>query len=194
MKALLLLVLVLLACSPEPKNPSAAERASVVLLRSSLELGSDGDNGGTLEEQRFPACGAVATSPQGMVTAAHCVGVVGSDVTFVDYLTWWRTSNGSATARVARIDGELAVIDVQQQLFSWVLVDAAHDGPGTLVRGFEVTQTTVTGDHISTQLYHEDSGSGVFQGDSLVGIVIACDSANDSDCAATGGRFAPVLE
>jgi hypothetical protein len=187
-KAMLLALLALLvACGPGAAGGGATpESASLVVMGQ-----RENPDEGTVEQ--YPACMAVAIAPTAILTAAHCEPV-GDAFLIVDAVTWQRTASGVAFADLAFDAGEVRALVPRQPLLNWAVPGEARDGPASFVVVRESTigqlPTELRGDHMTGMVEHGDSGSGIFQGGLLVGIVQACSSSNDTDCDLDGGRFA----
>lgn len=186
--ALLALSFALSACSGPPPAGAAAtpEQASVVLLRSALNDDADGLD-------FLPVCGGVAIEADRILTAGHCAS--SQAVLFVDYAQWVSTGSAKSGATVVSVDDRIAVLRPVLPLGSWSHRGAPIDGPAVLVRRFEATAVTLSGNRVDAALEHGDSGSGVFQGGLLVGVIESCDAPIDDNgtaCLPTGGVFSPV--
>ena len=187
----LLTFLLLCRCGPDRKADPIEERASIVLLRETSDP-SDPENPDAIS--REIVCGGCVVAPRQAVTAAHCLSGQQTILT-VDHDQWWNTGHGFSTARLLSISGETA----------WLLLD--HDPPAvapllpyaegdaTLVRRFESTSIYAGADmHVAAQLEHGDSGSCLFRGGSVFGIVQACDSDDGVTCLPSGGRVSEVQQ
>jgi len=190
---LVLLVTLLTACGSDAAGGGATpENASVAIMGQRLSDLSDPDQPPRYE--RYPECMGVAVSPTTILTAAHCEPV-GSSFLIVDAPTWQRTSSGVAFADLAFDAGEVRTLVPRQPLLNWALPAAAADGPAVFVviRGsdFVALPTVLTGDRMTGDVEHGDSGAGVFQSGRLVGLTQACTAPDDVTCSG-GGRFSPV--
>lgn len=179
------MLLALVACGPGAAGGGATpESASVVLLGERIA-----DDNTTVEH--YPACMGVAVGPTAILTAAHCPPA-GDTFLIVDAATWQRTASGVAFADLAFDAGEVRTLVPRQPLLNWSVPGEASDGPAEFVslRGTDIVSipTVLTGDQLTGQIEHGDSGAGVFRGGLLVGIVQACTAPDDVTCVG-GGRF-----
>lgn len=189
----------LAACGPDTSIGDGAtpEQASVVVMRTAVESTTDPLTGETSDQLvSHPVCMGVAVGPRAILTATHCVEV--SPVYFVDAWTWAHTASGKAVAHSGAVAGEVLKLVPDADLTAWVSVAAKANGAATIVRlrGTDLVseQTELTGFRVSIALEHGDSGSGLFEGGRVVGLVQACDDANNDElCEQTGGRFAAVV-
>lgn len=188
MRALVLLLLALVACGPGAAGGGASpEQSAVVIMgeRANEELGT---------VEHFPACMGVAVAPTAILTAAHCEPV-GDAFLIVDAATWQRTASGVAFADLAFEAGEVRTLVPRQPLLNWAVPAPATDGPAmfVVVRGSDIVAlpTVLSGDRMTGAVEHGDSGAGVFQQGRLTGIVQACTAPDDVTCVG-GGRFSRV--
>lgn len=192
MRALVLLLLSLVACGPDAAGPAATcEDAAIVIMGQRLAEDNE-----TVEA--YPECMGFAIGPTLILTSDHCpLASVDERYIIVTAQQWRTTASASSFADSALVVGEVRSLIPRVPLLNWVVPGVATDGPAEMVtvRGTDIVSlpVTVTGLELSgTMQEHGDSGAAVCRGNRPMGVVTACNSSDEEACDLPGGRFTGV--
>jgi V8-like Glu-specific endopeptidase len=150
-------------------------------------------------KKEVPVCGGVIVGKHLIVTAAHCVGKVNSEVNFVTRDLWFESISSYEVATVveSNTSKDIAYLYSNKEVSPAAGIRTPKEGEFKLiVRRFQVSRDYASQvGRLETQLNHGDSGSGIFniQG-YLLGIVTSCNTKekviiNNNSLCSNGGYY-----
>lgn len=196
MRSLLLFILLLIVGCTQvppltPKTSSIPESSSVVVMKSYYDF--------HWRLKTIPACGGVIVGKHLIITAAHCVGAVNSEVEYVTRDVWFKTTGGKDVSYVVETNPtkDIAYLYSPKELGPAAEIRTPQEGEFKLVvKRFKLVRDYANKvGELEIKLSGGDSGSGVFGEDGkLLGIIHDCNTkekviVNDHAKCDVGGDY-----